>query len=40
MAAIASNLAGSHPFDDRLPPRERWAIARQVEAMRGGAEEP
>jgi mono/diheme cytochrome c family protein len=40
IAAIASNLAGSHPFDDRLPPRERWAIARQVEAMRGGAEEP
>lgn len=40
MAAIAMNLAGAHPFDDRIPPRERWAIARQVEAMRGGAGEP
>ncbi|WP_135466322.1 c-type cytochrome [Crenalkalicoccus roseus] len=35
MAAIAGNLAGSHPFDDRIPPRERWAIARHVEALRG-----
>lgn len=27
MAAIAGNLAGAHPFDDRIPPRDRWAIA-------------
>jgi mono/diheme cytochrome c family protein len=37
MAAIAENRAGAHPFDDRIPPRERWAIARHVEAMRGAA---
>lgn len=40
MAAIAENLAGSHPFDDRIPPRERWAVARHVEALRGGAGAP
>jgi mono/diheme cytochrome c family protein len=35
MAAIARNHAGAHPFDDRIPPRERWAIARHVEAGPG-----
>ncbi|HEV7264980.1 MAG TPA: c-type cytochrome [Falsiroseomonas sp.] len=34
MAAIATNLAGAHPFDDRIPPRDRWAIARHVERLR------
>jgi hypothetical protein len=34
MAAIAGNLAGAHPFDDRIPPRDRWAIARHVERLR------
>ena len=36
MAAIAENLAGAHPFADRIPPRERWAIARHIEAMPRG----
>ncbi|MGG5811260.1 c-type cytochrome [Falsiroseomonas sp. CW058] len=31
MAAIATNLAGAHPFEDRIAPRDRWAIARFVE---------
>lgn len=31
MAAIAANLGGTHPFDDRITPRDRWAIARFVE---------
>jgi mono/diheme cytochrome c family protein len=31
MAAIAANHAGAHPFDDRIAPRDRWAIARFVE---------
>ncbi|MCK8787502.1 cytochrome c [Roseomonas sp. NAR14] len=34
MAAIAENRGGSHPFADRLSPRERWAVARHVEALR------
>jgi mono/diheme cytochrome c family protein len=35
MAAIATNLAGAHPFADRLPPADRWAIARFVEQGAG-----
>jgi mono/diheme cytochrome c family protein len=30
---IATNQARAHPFDDRIAPRDRWAIARFVEAM-------
>lgn len=37
MAAIATNLGGAHPFADRIPPRDRWAIARHVERLEGGA---
>jgi mono/diheme cytochrome c family protein len=33
MAAIAGNLAFAHPFEDRIAPRDRWAIARFVEAL-------
>jgi mono/diheme cytochrome c family protein len=33
MAAIAANQAGAHPFNDRIPPRDRWAIARFVERL-------
>jgi mono/diheme cytochrome c family protein len=33
MAAIATNLARAHPFDDRIPARERWAIARHIQAL-------
>ena len=33
MAAIATNRAGAHPFEDRLPPRDRWAVARFVAAL-------
>ncbi|WP_270937523.1 c-type cytochrome [Falsiroseomonas oryzae] len=33
MAAIGANLAGAHPFDDRIAPRDRWAIARFVERL-------
>jgi mono/diheme cytochrome c family protein len=33
MAAIAANLGGAHPFDDRMPPADRWAIARFVERL-------
>jgi mono/diheme cytochrome c family protein len=36
MAAIATNLAGAHPFDDRILPRDRWAIARFVERLDHG----
>lgn len=32
MQAIAMNHAGAHPFADRIAPRDRWAIARFVEA--------
>lgn len=31
--AIATNLAGAHPFDDRIAPADRWAIARFVERL-------
>lgn len=31
--AIARNLGGAHPFDDRIAPRDRWAIARFVEHL-------
>ncbi|MFC7477216.1 c-type cytochrome [Dankookia sp. GCM10030260] len=34
MAAIAGNLAGAHPLADRLDPRQRWAVARHVAALR------
>jgi mono/diheme cytochrome c family protein len=33
MSAIGTNLAGTHPFDDRIAPRDRWAIARFVEGL-------
>lgn len=33
MAALANNLAGAHPAEGRLDPRERWAIARHVERL-------
>ncbi|MCB4823475.1 c-type cytochrome [Roseicella aerolata] len=33
IAAIAANQGGAHPFDDRLPPVDRWAIARFVERL-------
>ncbi|MFH5925556.1 c-type cytochrome [Roseomonas xinghualingensis] len=33
MAAIAENLLGAHPLSDRLDPRQRWAVARHVEAL-------
>ncbi|MCR0983722.1 c-type cytochrome [Roseomonas populi] len=33
MAAIAENRAGAHPMADRLDPRQRWAVARHVEAL-------
>lgn len=36
MTAIATNRAGAHPFEDRIPPRERWAIARFIETLDGG----
>ena len=35
MAAIAGNLGGAHPLADRLDPRQRWAVARHVAALRG-----
>jgi hypothetical protein len=36
MAAIGTNLAGAHPFADRILPRDRWAIARFVEQLPRG----
>ena len=30
MAAMATNLAGAHPFEDRIAPADRWAIAHFV----------
>ncbi len=36
MAAVTGNLAGAHPFEDRITPRDRWAIARFVERLREG----
>ena len=33
MAAIARNHLGAHPLADRLDPRQRWAVARHVEAL-------
>lgn len=33
MSVIAANQGGAHPFDDRLPPVDRWAIARFVERL-------
>ncbi len=37
MAAIAENRLGAHPLSDRLDPRQRWAVARHVEALMRGA---
>jgi hypothetical protein len=37
MAAVAENLARAHPFADRISPRERWAIARHIEALEATA---
>jgi mono/diheme cytochrome c family protein len=31
MEAIATNRAGAHPQPERVPPRDRWAIARHIE---------
>jgi len=36
MAAIAENRLGAHPLSDRLSPRQRWAVARHVEALMRG----
>lgn len=36
MAAIAGNHLGAHPVSDRLDPRQRWAVARHVEALMRG----
>jgi mono/diheme cytochrome c family protein len=36
MAAIAENRLGAHPLSDRLDPRQRWAVARHVEALMRG----
>ncbi|HZF74757.1 MAG TPA: cytochrome c [Acetobacteraceae bacterium] len=36
MAAVATNQAGAHPFDDRIAPRDRWAIAHFVAALPRG----
>jgi mono/diheme cytochrome c family protein len=33
MAVIAENRARAHPFADRIPPADRWAIARFVERL-------
>ena len=33
MEAMARNLAGAHPMDGRLEPRDRWAVARHVEQL-------
>jgi mono/diheme cytochrome c family protein len=30
---ISTNYARAHPFDDRIAPRDRWAIARFVESL-------
>jgi mono/diheme cytochrome c family protein len=37
MAVIAENRLGAHPLSDRLDPRQRWAVARHVEALMRGA---
>jgi mono/diheme cytochrome c family protein len=34
---MGSNHAGAHPFDDRIAPHDRWAIARFVEQLPGEA---
>ncbi len=33
MAAMQRNLAGAHPVEGRLDARQRWAVARHVEAL-------
>ncbi|MBP0444432.1 cytochrome c [Roseomonas sp. SSH11] len=37
MEVIAGNHLGAHPMSDRLDPRQRWAVARYVERLMGGA---
>ncbi|MFL1462963.1 c-type cytochrome [Roseococcus sp. DSY-14] len=33
MAALAANLAGAHPVEGRMDPRQRWAAARFMERL-------
>lgn len=33
MTALSDPAAGSHPFDDRIAPGDRWAIARFVASL-------
>ncbi|HYF07719.1 MAG TPA: c-type cytochrome [Acetobacteraceae bacterium] len=33
MEAMSRNIAGAHPVEGRLDPRERWAVARHVERL-------
>jgi len=33
MHALATNLAGAHPAEGRLDPRQRWALARHIERL-------
>jgi mono/diheme cytochrome c family protein len=33
LQVIAANQGGAHPFDDRLPPVDRWAIAHFAERL-------
>ncbi|WP_426955783.1 c-type cytochrome [Muricoccus radiodurans] len=33
VAAIGTNLGGAHAMADKLDPRDRWAVARHVEAL-------
>lgn len=33
IAAMQGNLAGAHPAEGRLTPRERWAVARHMETL-------
>jgi mono/diheme cytochrome c family protein len=35
VAAITGNVAGAHPMQDRLAPRQIWAVARHVATLRG-----
>lgn len=36
LAAIEGNLAGAHPFADRIAPADRWAIGQFVAALPRG----
>jgi mono/diheme cytochrome c family protein len=40
MAALAGNLGGAHPFDDRLAPADRWAVAHFVARLPRAADAP